>query len=272
MRRLGLVLFGLLPASLAAQEVAWEGGLSVATGRYMFTERTTGWSLNTGFAFSAGPLSFRVSLPVLLQNSTLVTSSGSTWIPSGGSHAGTVADSGAARQGRQDGGAIQLPATTIETYEAAIGDPTGQVSWRVLSAAHSVTLRAAVKAPLADTGTFGTGAWDFGFGASLTQIVARRLFLGADISWWRLGDLPELNFRDPFLASLSAGAFFAPGWGTLLTLSGGTPVLDGYDAPLTLGAAVSRLTGGTIVGLNGAVGLTETAPDLILGFSWRVQL
>jgi hypothetical protein len=81
-----------------------------------------------------------------------------------------------------------------------------------------------------------------------------------------------LNFRDPFLASVSAGAFFAPGWGTLLTLSGGTPVLDGYDAPLTLGAAVSRLTGGTIVGVNGAVGLTETAPDLILGFSWRVPL
>lgn len=83
-----------------------------------------------------------------------------------------MADSGAARRGRQDGGAVQLPATTIQTYEAAIGDPTGQVSWRVLGAARSVTLRAAVKAPLADTGTFGTGAWDFGFGASLSQIVA----------------------------------------------------------------------------------------------------
>jgi hypothetical protein len=275
MRRFALAgLVGLLPAPLAAQEVAWEGALAVATGTYLFTERTTGWTLTNGIAATAGPLSLRVSWPLLLQNSALVTSSGSTWIPTGGPYSGMVADSGAARGARRGGGtpqSLDVPVTAVSAYTAALGDPMAQASVRIGPPTHGLTLHAAAKAPLADTASFGTGRWDFGAGAALTYMLGRGGFLGADVSWWHLGDLQDLDFRDPIWGTLSSGATFASGWAGLLSVSGGTSALAGYEGPWSVGASLSRVAGPTMVGLSAALGLTDTAPQLSLAMAWRVR-
>lgn len=71
-----LALAAGVTAPLAAQEVAYEGGLSAATGRYIFTERTTTWTLLAGLAYTAGRFTLRGSVPIVLQNTTLVTRSG----------------------------------------------------------------------------------------------------------------------------------------------------------------------------------------------------
>ncbi|HEU5303994.1 MAG TPA: hypothetical protein VFU40_05065, partial [Gemmatimonadales bacterium] len=91
-----LVLYGpALP--LSAQGLYYEGGLSMARGTYIFTERTTSWSLATGFAFDRHAVTLRASLPVHLQNTTLVSLSGpGGGLPTGGSSSGTVADTGSA--------------------------------------------------------------------------------------------------------------------------------------------------------------------------------
>ncbi len=268
-------LVGLLPAPLAAQEVAWEGGVAMATGTYLFTERTTGWTLTNGVAAAAGPVAVRVSWPLLLQNSALVTSSGSTWIPTGGPYSGMVADSGAARGSRRGGGmqqSLDVPVTAVSGYTAALGDPTAQASVRIGSVTRSLTLRVGAKAPLADTASFGTGRWDFGAGGALTYALGTSGFLGADLGWWHLGDLPELDFQDPVWGTVSGGAALGAGWAGLLSVSGGTSALAGYDGPWSVSAGLSRLVGATMVGLSTAVGLTDTAPQLALALSWRVRL
>ena len=276
MRRFALAgLLGLLPAPLAAQEVAWEGTLAMATGTYLFTERTTAWTLTNGVAAAAGRVSVRVSWPLLLQNSALVTTSGSTWIPTGGPYSGMVADSGAARGSRRGSGTQQslaVPVAAVTDYTAALGDPTAQASVRIGSPALSLALHAGAKAPLADTASFGTGRWDFGGGAGVTYVLGTRGFLGADVSWWHLGDLPELDFRDPIWGTVSGGARLAAGWAAVVSLSGGTSALAGYSGPWSVGAGVSRFAGATMVGLNAALGLTDTAPQLSLALSWRVRL
>ena len=53
--RLGLLVATLaLPPHLVAQGVAYEGGVSVATGSYIFTTRTTSVTIATGRAYTAG--------------------------------------------------------------------------------------------------------------------------------------------------------------------------------------------------------------------------
>ncbi len=61
-------------------------------------------------------------------------------------------------------------------------------------------------------------------------------------------------------------------WGATLTASGGTSALRGFDAPWSVGAAVTHLGGRALWGLDIGFGLTETAPDLRARISWRVPL
>ena len=271
---------------LVAQGLFYEGGLSVASGAYIFADRTTGWSLSTGLAAGTRRLTFRATLPVYLQNTSLVSLSGPGGaIPTGGSSSGAVADSGAARKGR--GGAagasgmrtrlaqsaVEVPSSALTGYRAAVGDPTVEVSWRAVDAYRTgVTVSLLAKAPVADTATFGTGEWDLASGVGLTQRVGRRLTAGLEVGYWHLGDLTTLDFRDPVYGTASVGYLGDGGWGGGLTFSAGSSALDGYDGPVWIGGYVSRGSAGGAWGINGAVGLSETTPDFALGLSWRVRL
>ncbi|MBI4501824.1 MAG: hypothetical protein HY700_11755, partial [Gemmatimonadetes bacterium] len=71
-----MLLAGAL-APLRAQGVAYEGGISVATGRYFYTTRTTSWTISSGIAYTPGRLIFRAAVPVYVQNSSLIRGAGS---------------------------------------------------------------------------------------------------------------------------------------------------------------------------------------------------
>jgi hypothetical protein len=281
-----IVLYGpALP--LAAQGLYYEGGVSVARGTYIFTERTTSWSLFTGLAFDTKRVTLRASVPVHLQNTTLVSLSGpGGGLPTGGSSSGVVGDSGAARKRRSgsgDGmqplrasaamGPVEVPSTAVTGYEAAVGDPTAQLAWRALSGqrtALGVSLLA--KVPVADTGSFGTGRLDVGSSIAVSQGLGDRGMLGLDLTYWKLGDLSTLDFRDPVYASASLAYLKVNGWGGVLGFSAGTSSLDGYDGPVWVGGYISRASRGrSSWSLGGTVGLSETTADFTLGVTWRVR-
>ena len=273
---------------LAAQSLHYEGGLSVATGRYIFAERTTSWSLATGLALGSGPVTVRMTWPVYLQNSTLISISGPAGsMPTGGSSSGAVADSGAARKGREDGqggggqrmgisasrAEVEVPGSAVTDYALAVGDPTAQLTWRALdgrSTAAWVSLQA--KAPVADTATFGTGQWDVGGAIGVSRRLGTRAMAGLEVAYWHLGDLEALDFSDPVYGTATLTYLGASGWGGGLSLTGGTAALEGYDGAAWVGLHLSRSAGAASWGLTGSIGLTETTPDLTLGLSWRVPL
>ncbi|HXI20394.1 MAG TPA: hypothetical protein VNH46_04880, partial [Gemmatimonadales bacterium] len=269
-----------------AQSLAYEGGLGFTTGRYIFTTRTTSWSLTTGLALQVDRLTLRASLPVWLQNSTVVTAGGTTGIPSGGSSGGTVSDSGKSRQGRGSGrgtmvtpalaqaGPVEVPASAFTDYRAAVGDPLFGATLQLLAGSRlSLSIGGNVKAPVADTSTFGTGQWDVGGSLSLGLQLGPRTLLGLDGAWWRLGDLPDLDFSNPVSGSLSLSQLLGTGgWGGYVFGRGSTTALAGFDGPLQVGAGLSRFGGRGGVGLEAAAGLSETAPDLSLGLFWRVRI
>lgn len=276
-----LALYGpTLP--LAAQGLHYDGGLSVASGAYIFTERTTSWSLFTGFTLERARVTLRASVPLHLQNTTLVSLSGPGGrLPTGGSSSTAVSDTGTARNRRSGAGGgmqpaagrVEVPSTAVRGYEAAIGDPTGELAWRAIDrrrTALSVSLMA--KIPLADTASFGTGEWDFGSSVALSQNLGTRGLLGLNLTYWKLGDLSTLNFRDPLYGSGSFSYIGPNGWGGGLSLSAGTSSLDGYNAPVWVAGSVLRVSHGGSWAAGAALGLSETTPDFALTVTWKVRV
>ena len=280
--RLPLVVLALLPAgALAAQGVRLDAGLGVASGTYLFEERTTTWSLSAGIALEKGGFTLRGALPFHLQNTTLVGASGSGHIPTGGSSSGTVADSGGARHGGGAGrmasnrshGSVEVPASAVAGYRAAVGDPTVALGWRSRSPqATSFGVGAVVKIPVADTATFGTGEWDVGATAGLSRPLGGGLLLGLDLAYWRLGDLEDLELLDSFSGTASLGYLGAGAWAATVLVSAGTSVLGGFDAPVSIGAGVHRLAGAGSWSVLSTIGLTETSPYQTVGLLWSVRL
>lgn len=278
------LLAALGPAPLAAQGLLYEGGLSVSTGTYIFAPRTTSGVVATGIALGNSRITVRASMPVYFQNTTLISLSGPGGrLPTGGSSSGAVADSGAARKGRGSGGdrvglmlaaaGVDVPSSAATGYDAAVGDPTMQVTWRAIDAGGtSVSASALAKAPVADTTTFGTGAWDFGIAMGIARWLGRSLVVGLDATYWRLGDMPTLAFRDPVSGSASVTYYGSPTWGAGLSASGSTSAMDGYDGPAWIGAHLVHGSGPRRWGVNAAVGLSETAPDVSVGLTWSVRL
>lgn len=285
-RRAALVLLTTLsPAPLAAQGLYYEGGVSAATGRYIFAERTTSWGFSAGFAFGSSNLTFRAAIPAYLQNTTLVSlSSPGGGLPTGGSSSGVVADSSAARKGREQGGrgpaallaaagSVEVPASAVTGYRTAVGDPTMQVAWRAVnSGGTAITASVLAKAPVADTATFGTGEWDVGGGLAVSRWIGRSVVVGVEGTYWHLGDMPALSFKDPVSGSATITYFGGGGLGGGLSVSAGTSALETYPGPASIGAHLVRHSDGGGWGLNAAVGLTETTPDVSVGITWRVRL
>lgn len=255
--------------ALAAQGVAYEGGVSLATGSYIFTTRTTSFTIATGVAYRAGRLTLRAGLPVFVQNTSLLTGSGAGMMPSGGGSGGNVGNGGMGG-GMMGGGS----GTGVADYRATAGDPTIQVGWRLVDRTGTgVTVSAAAKIPVTDTTAYGTGQWDFGGTLSLTHRPPGEMFFGLDVSYWHIGDLPQLDFRDPILGTATVSRLFPTTWAGSLFVTGGTGALRGFQPPIAIGAGVTHLGGGGLLwGATAAIGLTETAPQFSIGASWRVGL
>ena len=126
MRRL-LCLLYLLPVPAAAGPIIhYEGGITVASGDYAMSERTTSVSWMTGLALERGRVTARASVPVWFQNSTSVSMTGGGPVPSGDGQTGRDTTTTTPR-GRYDPGTQDT-----QGFSVALGDPVLQLSLRVL--------------------------------------------------------------------------------------------------------------------------------------------
>lgn len=300
MTRYGAVVLALtvLAPRIAAQRVVYEGGLSAATGEYYFTERTTTFGLSSGLSVRGARWTLRLSAPVWMQNTTLISTSGIGAVPTGGP-AGqeAVRDSGQAREQRKQGAggnggpptlvirgpdgsdptldeaAIPAPDEAITGQELRLGDPVLGANLRLLDGGRiGASIGGAVKAPLASNTTVGTGQWDYGANVSLSAFVGSRLMLGADLGYWHLGDLDSLELRDPLMASLSAGALLGTRWAAMASLLASTAAVEGFDPPASVSLSLSRIAGGGSWGFSIAAGLSESSPDFAFNINWSVPL
>jgi len=272
----------LVAHPVAAQQVTYNGSLTYSTGAYVFEERTHSLWLSSSVALEVGRAGFVASLPVILQNSQVVSFVAGQPLPTGGEASGVVAGRARGRQigsGGTGTGSAMADSVIVfrDEYEVQIGDPILWGSLELLSGRgrlRSLSLQASAKPPLRSLESgVGTGAWDFGGGASLLAGLGGTLVL-LDGAYWSFGDLPDLELSGSFLYSAGLSRPVMGGRGSILvSLYGATSIIETVDSPLTAGVSflyspAERRT----VFVAASVGLSEASPDFAVSLGWGVGL
>lgn len=273
-------VLAILGEQVGGQQVDYNGSLSYSTGSYVFVDRTHSLWLSNGLTLRAGPATFSGSLPVIAQNSSIVSFVAGRPIPTGGENSGAVSGRGSGKIGSRGSGTQSATDSSVvfrDSYEVQVGDPlisAGLEAFSGLGLVRSFLLQGSAKAPLRSLESgVGTGAWDFGAGASLVLGRGYTLLFG-DVTYWWFGDLPELELAGGLFYSVAVSRAVMDARASLmLTLAGGTSVIDTVDPPLAAGAGfLYSLGDGRSLSLGANVGLTEGSPDFSTYLGWSLRL
>lgn len=253
----------------------YEGSFGYASGAYLFDRIVTSWTLSNGLALQHSRWAARISMPVHLQSS-IVTNTGAGALPGGGPLQGDVASQGHGRNPAprvHRPGHVGVPDSIADERRVVAGDPILSLSATPLAGrSGSFSLGVAAKAPLASEENYGTEAWDLGGTAGLLLAPGRGYMVSADVSYWILGDLDSLAFRDPLTGSLTVAKSVGADLLAALTLSAGTTAISGYDGPVTAGLLFTRTKKGRSLSAGVTIGFTEMAADAVATISWSLPL
>jgi hypothetical protein len=255
------------PASGGA--VSYIGSVQLAQGTYFFDQTLRGVSFMNGFSLNAGAFTLSASIPLIYQSSPYVSYSGIGVLPSGGAESDLV-------KGRQGKEPVVLP-EPVEYRQYGVGDPLlymGIRLWEEGKVVPSLQVVGQAKVPLATLESgFGTGEWDYGAGISLGKRLGG-VFLFADLGYWVLGDLPDLELKNPWSYVVSMGLPLSGGKAALmLSYSGLTEIIAGVEPPSALGLGLSiRVGSRSSLLFNGSLGLSESSPDFSASFGWSIGL
>jgi hypothetical protein len=168
---------------------------------------------------------------------------------------------------------VDVPVSSVTGYRVTLGDPFINVSTVLAESGRtSVMASLGAKIPLNDTTNYGTGKWDVGGSLSLSHGLNTNVLLGVDVSYWRFGDLPELDLRDGLMGSASIAYLGTTGWGGSASVLAARSIVEGFADSYMLSGSVTRLAGIGAISMNFAAGLSEMAPDFTAGLSWRVGI
>lgn len=265
----GAVLMALAAFPAAGGTLSYTGSLQLARGTYIFTQPTSGYFFFNGLSFTSERFTLAATIPLIYQSSPYVSYTGLGVLPSGGTESSSVSQ----RQGREP---VLVP-EVVEYNQYGVGDPVitaGLTLVREGRSVPAVQISGTVKAPLASVEKgFGTGEWDASAGLGLSKRLGS-VFLFADVGYWILGDLPELELKNAWSYAFSFGHAFSGGKLALMaSYSGITEVIAGVAPPSSLGLGLSvRVGGGSSLMLNAAFGLSEASPDLSLSLGWSIGL
>jgi hypothetical protein len=263
------VIFMALAAALPvlAGTFTYTGSVQYSQGQYFFDLTTRGVYVFNGFSFSSERFTLSATVPLIYQSTPYLSYSGIGVLPSGGSESSAVNQ----RRGKET---VVLP-EVVDARHYGVGDPTLRLGLRLVKegpSIPSVEFTAQAKVPVSSLESgFGTGAWDYGVGLALSKRLGR-VILFADVSYWALGDLPELGLENPWVYSISAGFPLAGGRSALLvSYFGMTEVIAEVAPPSSLGLGLSFKVGpSSSLMLNGSLGISEASPDFAASIGWSV--
>lgn len=251
------------------------GSAGYLTGEYIYTTTTSTYSLNGGIYYETEKWNTGISLPLIIQNSGLVSGSGGMIIPS--HHGQNENDmSGGYHEGRMGGGRINTDGTGSQ-YEAGIGDVYLSGQYHLMRSDNLqpvVSITSKIKIPTASTSeNFGTGEFDYGFVLNFSKTVGKYVgFL--DAGYWFLGDSPEIDYENPFTYGVGIGRFFGQGkFSALLYYQRYSEILPEYEPPRRLsGGLYYNMNPMTVLSFNITGGVSETSPGfgLSAGISYEL--
>ena len=110
------------------------------------------------------------------------------------------------------------------------------------------------------------------FGGGLSGAVVEFPFVSVGATYWVMGDPPNLDLQNPLYVSASVSYLGLSGWGVSVSLATATSIIDGLPNSTSLSAGLLRAGRRQSIGLTVGVGLTDMAPDVMVGLTWRLQL
>ena len=252
------------------------GGVQYLNGKYIYTSSTSTYYLTGGIRYQSDRWNIGISLPVIGQNNDLVSNSGGMFVPAG--HSGQGGNSGGMSNGHQGGGMMgggRIVTDNVEShFQFGLGDIYLSGQYKFVTDGDvrpSVAVSAQIKFPTAsEKYNYGTGGFDYG----LTVNLAKRWknyggFL--DAGYWLLGDIPDINYKNPFTYGIGIGRFFKDGrFSALLYYQGYSTILENYDPPRQGSLGIYyRIDDQTFLSLTTTVGFSNTSADfgLSVGFS-----
>ncbi len=284
-----LTLVSWSATPVAAHSARYSGSVSYSTGSYVFAERTHSFWLSNGLSVRGSRLTASATLPVIVQNSGVVSVVAGQPVPTGGEGSGVVGrrtgDGPIGTRGRGSGSGSGSGTGTVtdsvvvftNSYAVAVGDPSMRVALDAhsgLGTVRSVTFSVGAKAPIRSVESgVGTGAWDVGGGASVA-LGFGETWLFLDGAYWWFGDMPELELRDGALYSVGLSRLLAGGDASVLaSVSGSSRIVPTAEAPLSASLGLTRfLERGRSLSLGVSVGLSEATPDFSAYFGWSLGL
>ncbi len=255
----------VLPA--AAGTFSYTGSLQLSQGKYFFDQTSRGLYFFNGFAFTSDSVTLTATIPLIYQSTPYISYSGVGVLPSGGTESVIVSR-------RQRGEVVYLP-IPVQVRQFGVGDPllhAGIRLWKEGPVVPAVAITANAKVPLATLESgFGTGEWDYGAGLSVSKKIGAA-FLFADVSRWKIGDLPELELLDPWTYSLALGLPLSRGKAVFFaSYLGMTGIIEATKPPASAGLGLSFKVGPkSSLLVNGLLGLSESSPDFSVSFGWSL--
>lgn len=265
-----------------AQDLRYSGSMQFTSGSYFFTERTESFYFSNGLEISGAGSGLSFTVPLIIQNTPWVSynASGIGPLPTGGPKSGVVGSNrGKGHAGQKGKGSVDPGTTdTLDVSQANFGDPSISGYLRLYESIFGRTVinaSAGIKLPLADPSTgFGTGAWDYGAGLSVSQRLGDAYMVFLSGMAWRLGDMEGLPIKNIISYGASIGrGMYSSKWFLSLSYFGTTRVIENVTPPQNVGLNIGyRIL--PEVTLNGTMfaGLTESASDISLSIGWTIGL
>lgn len=262
-----VVLLSGATSLFAAGNWSVNTNIQFTRGNYSLENITSTYYFYSGIRYRTPRWNFSASIPLILQNSDLVTSAGGIMIPSGHGYNNRP---GGSQHGMMDD-------ETMMSMTAGLGDLYIYGAYGLIPEGNAlpfISTNLKLKLPTAGTANnFGTGEFDYGLGITLRKRM--NSYLGfIDFGYWLLGDPPGANYKDPFTISAGMGRFFGYGrYGLMLYFGSYSNILPEIESnrQVSLGFNYRLNPGLSLTFITGA-GLSETSPDLLVsgGMEWEL--
>ncbi|MCB0261550.1 MAG: hypothetical protein KDH95_00780 [Calditrichaeota bacterium] len=260
---------GSFADTFAAEKWTISSSLQYSTGNYVFDQNTSTFYLYGGLRYQSDKWSLFTSIPLISQNSDLVTGSGGAFFPS------THHDSG--EPGSSHHGGNMAGGNGMANMTTGLGDLYLSAAYQVLSNDKRQPYIAAnlrIKAPTAGTEN-GFGSGEFDYGASLTVRKRFQSYIAvAEVGFWVLGDPAGITYKDPLVFGIGAGKFFnREQTGLLIYYQNYSTILNGLEPIRQVSLGLNhQLRAGIMLTAIGLAGLSETTPDFSFssGLEWAL--
>ncbi len=270
-----IVFIILISAELTYHILAgeWSGiaAIQYTTGNYIFENNTSTYYFYGGFRYKTHRWNISAILPIIGQNTNLVSRAGGMFLPTGESHGTVETSEGGHHRGMMADG------FSMHHFDLTLGDLYLYGEIQLLPARAvlpSVHLNTQIKIPTASRAkNYGTGEFDYGAGLALRQGISNYgLFFNA--GYLVIGNPAGFTYQNPITLGFGVGRFFKRrDVSVLVYFQNYSKILTEYQPARQIAAGIFyKLNPRLLLSTSASAGMSEISPDFSISTGFELTL